>query len=157
MQHVTLCLPINADGAVLLGLKLRGFGQGKVVGVGGKVEPGETLAAAAARELHEEAGLMADPSQLEPVARLTFLFPTFPRWNHLAHVFTVRIWQGAAIASDEVAPQWFAPDALPLDRMWDDGRYWLPRVLAGERLDMTCTYGPDLATVAEVTSREFQA
>ena len=37
MQHVALCLPITADGLGLLGLKKRGFGQGKLVGLGGKL------------------------------------------------------------------------------------------------------------------------
>ena len=39
--------------------------------------------------------------------------------------------------------------ALPFDRMWDDGRHWLPRVLAGERLRATFSYAPDRETVAE--------
>lgn len=158
MKHVTLCLPLNDQKRqVLLGLKQHGFGLGKLVGLGGKVEPGEALAAAAVRELREEAGLLADPNQLQAVARLTFLFPTRPDWDHLMHVFIVRAWRGAPAASDEIAPLWCDVDDLPWERMWDDARYWLPRVLAGERLAMTCTYGPDLATVAEVASGEFQA
>ena len=35
--------------------------------------------------------------------------------------------------------------------MWDDARYWLPRVLAGERLRATFTYAADCETVAEAT------
>jgi hypothetical protein len=31
--------------------------------------------------------------------------------------------------------------------MWDDERYWLPRVLAGERLTVEIIYGLDCATV----------
>ncbi len=151
MQHVTLCFPVTADGFVLLGLKKRGFGQGKLVGLGGKIEPGEALAAAAVRELHEEAGLLAEPGLLEQVARLAFIFPTCPQWDHLMHVFIVREWQGEPSESEEIAPQWQPIDDLPFDRMWDDGRYWLPRVLAGEQLAVTCVYGKDLETVAEVT------
>jgi len=30
--------------------------------------------------------------------------------------------------------------ALPLEQMWDDEGYWLPRVLAGETLAGTITY-----------------
>lgn len=155
MQLVALCFPLTAQGLVLLGWKRRGFGQGKLVGIGGKVEPGEDLAAAAARELREEAGLLADPSRLEPVARLTFLFPTFPAWNHRMHVFVARVWQGEAAASDEIEPQWYALDALPLEHMWDDGRYWLARVLSGERLAMTCIYGADLTAVVEVMTDSY--
>lgn len=150
MQEATLCLPVTADGQVLLGLKRRGFGQGKVVGLGGKIEPGEDLRSAAARELSEEAGLLIDPGRLELAARLTFLFPAYPAWNHLMHVFVARAWQGEITESEEVAPQWYSVSALPLSQMWDDGRLWLPRVLAGERLAITCVYGSDLETVMAV-------
>lgn len=149
MQHVSLCFPVTADGLVLLGLKKRGFGLGKLVGLGGKVELGEDPAAAAARELREEAGLLADPNRLDAVARLTFLFPTQPDWDHHMHVFLARAWRGEPLECDEIQPQWHPIDALPFDRMWDDGRYWLPQALAGQRLAATFVYGDDLATVVD--------
>jgi len=31
--------------------------------------------------------------------------------------------------------------------MWDDAKYWLPRVLAGERLSATFSYAADCETV----------
>lgn len=155
MQQATLCIPVTADDRVLLGLKQRGFGRGKLVGLGGKVEPGEDLRAAAARELREEAGLLADPNRLEYVARLTFIFPTQPAWNHQMHVFIVREWLGEVVGSDEITPQWHPSTALPLSQMWDDGRLWLPRVLAGEGLAMTCVYGSDQETVAAVEWEEL--
>jgi 8-oxo-dGTP diphosphatase len=147
MQRVSLCFPITADGLVLLGIKKRGFGLGKLVGLGGKVEPGEDPAAAATRELREETGLLADPQGLEAVARLTFLFPTRPDWDHHMHVFLVRAWRGEPSEGDEIQPQWHPIDALPLDLMWDDSRTWLPQALAGQRLDAIFVYGEDLETV----------
>ncbi|CAN0403706.1 unnamed protein product, partial [Ectocarpus sp. 8 AP-2014] len=44
---------------ILLGMKKRGFGEGKWNGFGGKVESGESVEEAAKRELMEEAGLTA--------------------------------------------------------------------------------------------------
>jgi 8-oxo-dGTP diphosphatase len=41
-------------------------------------------------------------------------------------------------------------DALPLDEMWDDARYWLPKVLAGERVRVAAVFAPDCATVATI-------
>lgn len=49
----TLVLP-NRGRQYLLGLKKRGFGEGKYNGFGGKVEQGETIRQAAIRELQEE-------------------------------------------------------------------------------------------------------
>ena len=39
---------------VLLGLKKKGFGENYLVGIGGKVEDGETIEEAAKREVAEE-------------------------------------------------------------------------------------------------------
>ena len=44
-----------------------------------------------------------------------------------------------------------AVTALPVDRMWDDGKHWLPRVLVGERLRAVFSYAPDNETVATAT------
>jgi hypothetical protein len=39
---------------------------------------------------------------------------------------------GELTESDEMRPQWFDYEAVPLDLMWLDDQYWLPRLLAGE-------------------------
>jgi 8-oxo-dGTP pyrophosphatase MutT (NUDIX family) len=53
MGDRTLCFLIrgNPPTEILLGFKKAGFGAGKYAGISGKVEPGETTAMAAAREL----------------------------------------------------------------------------------------------------------
>lgn len=150
MKHVTECIVVcEARQQVLLGVKLRGFGQGKVVGYGGKLEPGETVVEAAARELHEETGLHAAPGQLDEVAILTFHFPNRPDWGHVIHVFLVPAWTGEPAGSDEITAEWYDLDFVPYDRMWDDARIWLPRVLAGERLRATFVYADDNETVQD--------
>ena len=63
-------------------------------------------------------------------------------------VFTTAEWTGEAAETREIRPEWFAVADLPLTRMWDDARYWLPRVLAGERLSATFSYAADCETVA---------
>jgi 8-oxo-dGTP diphosphatase len=156
MKIATLCLPIDqARRRVLLGHKQRGFGQGKLVGIGGKVEPGEALPAAAARELREEAGLAVDPAQMEEAAHLTFYFPGYPDWDHRMHVFVAHTWLGEPVSSEEIIPEWQPLDALPYDRMWDDGRLWLPQVLAGQHLIATFVYGEDRQTVVAAAVRSF--
>lgn len=150
MKHVTLCIPISADRRqVLLGVKQRGFGQGKLVGFGGKIEAGETATQAAARELYEESGLRAAPEQLDAVAALSFLFPARADWDHLVHVFLARDWTGEPAGSAEMTAEWHALEAIPYARMWNDARLWLPRVLAGERLHATFIYADDNETVRD--------
>ena len=55
---------------VLLGMKKRGFGVGKWNGFGGKVEPGETVVEAAAREVTEECGYSVKTEDLGCVSTL---------------------------------------------------------------------------------------
>lgn len=85
------------------------------------MEPGETVIAAAARELEEEAGIR--PLDLTHVGELTFNFDDNPQpW--LVHVYRVRAFEGEIVESDEMAPEWFSVDHLPFDRMWADDVHW---------------------------------
>lgn len=47
-----------------------------------------------------------------------------------------------------MAPEWFDAGFPPLDQMWGDHAYWLPRVLAGETLAGTITYDDSCTLVA---------
>jgi 8-oxo-dGTP diphosphatase len=152
VRSTCLCLVLGTrgDGAreVLLGHKKTGIGTGKIVGLGGHVESGETPAEAAAREAKEESGLDVPVTRLAEAAHLTFLFPHQPGWDMDVAVFTTTEWSGQPSESEEVRPEWFGVDALPFARMWDDAPRWLPRVLAGERLRATFSYAADNETVA---------
>jgi 8-oxo-dGTP diphosphatase len=152
LASTCLCLltRTTADGVqqVLLGHKKTGLGTGNIVGLGGHVEPGETPREAAAREAREEAGVWVDPAALLPVAEIVFRFPVRPSWDMEAFVFTSDDWHGEPAESDEITPEWFAVSDLPLTRMWDDARLWLPRALAGEHIRATFSYADDCSTVA---------
>ena len=153
MMRTCLCLiRRRADGGpeVLLGLKKSGFGVGKWVGLGGHIEPGEKPDAAAVREVAEESSLVVAADALQHMASIEFRFPARPSWDQTADVFVTSVYQGEATESDEVAPRWFAEDALPLSLMWDDAKYWLPRVLAGEHVDVRIAFADDCATVASI-------
>ena len=69
-----------------------------------------------------------------------------------ARVFVVRRWLGEPWETEEMQPRWFPVHEVPYGEMWDDARYWLPRALAGEWVDMQFVYGPDNETVVEVTA-----
>jgi 8-oxo-dGTP diphosphatase len=152
LTSTCLCLltRTGADGTseVLLGRKKTGLGTGKIVGLGGHIEPGESAAEAAAREAKEESGIRVTPGSLTLAAHVTFLFPAHPSWDMTTEIFTTADWNGEPAETEEIRPQWFPVTALPFTQMWDDAPHWLPRVLAGERLRATFSYAADNETVA---------
>jgi 8-oxo-dGTP diphosphatase len=152
---VTLCFLLR-DGPggpeVLLGLKQTGFGKGKIVGIGGHVEPGESDAQAVIREVLEETGVVLRVEDLADAGSVHFVFPARPEWNMRTTLFTARTWQGEPAPSDEILPEWFRVDTLPVDRMWQDADHWLPVVLEGRRINVVVTMHTDNESVASSES-----
>ncbi len=151
MREATLCLLVQGEPVeqVLLGFKKRGFGQGKFTGIGGKVEPGERVIAAALRELGEEIGVALSEAQLKPMGVITFHFPAKPAWDQKVHIFLVRNWESAPCEGDEMEPQWFQRDMLPFAQMWQDASYWLPLILANKSICATFIFNNDNETVQD--------
>lgn len=126
---------------ILLGMKKRGFGKGRFNGFGGKVEPGETVAQGAARELEEEAGIVCP--DLARVGQLEFMFEGKPQLLEV-HVYAGSQVTGAIAESEEMAPQWFAIPDIPYAHMWPDDKLWLPTLLhlTGTQQGQPDTPGP---------------
>lgn len=134
MLHTTLVLLRRGD-EVLLGLKKRGFGQGRLNGVGGKLEPGESVEAAAIRETEEEIGVRL--TKMERVATIVFdnlYYKGVPERN-MMHVFFGLEWEGEPVESDEIEPHWTKIADLDYSKMWCDDEHWYPYVLAGKKVE----------------------
>lgn len=135
MRQSTLVFVFNEKNQILLAMKKRGFGVGKWNGAGGKVESGETLVAAAVREVLEETAIQLAPENLVSSALLHFYFSDHPEWNQDVSVFLIHNYSGAFVETDEMRPQWFSLDEIPYHDMWEDDIYWLPRVIDGEKVE----------------------
>ncbi|CAO3652253.1 unnamed protein product [Cunninghamella blakesleeana] len=107
---------------ILLGLKKRGFGKDKFNGFGGKVEPGETILAAAYRELEEEAMIKAE--EMEKVGVNLFTFENDPMALEV-HVYKFTRFTGEPTETEEMRPEWFDYKDIPYEQMWADDKYWL--------------------------------
>jgi 8-oxo-dGTP pyrophosphatase MutT (NUDIX family) len=87
------------------------------------------VAAAAARELQEECGLVA--GELAVGGLITARFrDTADRFE--LHIFRVTRVTGEIRETREMRPQWFAVSEIPYDQMWASDRLWLPLLLAGK-------------------------
>ena len=107
-------------------------------GVGGHVEPGEDIRAAARRELREESGLDVDGLRLRGVIHETGL---------IGHAHVVFLFVGEAVRRELASPEAKRLVWQPLDRIGelplvDDLAELLPRLLrASEPLFVTKSYG----------------
>lgn len=144
MRQDTLIFLLRKENSeILLAMKKRGFGMGKLNGVGGKVEAGETVTAAAVREAKEEIEVSIQESDLRRGGRIHFSFEGKPEWTIECHVFFAEIWQGEPRETEEMAPQWFPLARIPFERMWVDDQFWLPRALSGEIVDAAFHFSSD--------------
>lgn len=133
-KHLTLVM-VHNDTHILLGMKKRGFGEGRWNGFGGKVQTDETVEAAALRELQEEVGMTTDTLQKRGVLRFTFVEK--PDETLVVHLFSTTHFSGEPQESEEMRPQWFTHDAVPYVDMWPDDRFWLPLLLEGKNIQGT--------------------
>lgn len=129
---------IGSDGkgrSVLLGLKRTGFGTGRVVALGGKIDGQESAVDAAVREVAEESGIQLAADGLHDAGRISWSFPEQPGWNMVAFLFTADAGPEDPVTSDEIEPRWYSVEDVPWAAMWKDAPYWIPTLLDGRRVN----------------------
>jgi len=136
-------LLLKRDDEILLAMKKRGFGEGKWNGVGGKLEPGETVTQALVRECREEIGVI--PMNHWQVAELDFIqdAETENPWHMYVYAYLCDEWEREPEESEEMRPQWFNIKDIPYANMWDDDEYWMPMVLSGDKVTGMFTFDAD--------------
>ena len=125
----TLCI-IHQHPKILLGMKKRGFGQGRWNGFGGKLKDGENIKEATKRELFEETGII--PKDLEQMGIVEFEFKGKNKIIEV-HFFRATKFQGQPKETEEMKPGWFHTDKIPYEKMWPDDIYWMPLFLQGKK------------------------
>ena len=119
IKRTVLCFVFERkENKVLMILKKRGQGAGKVNVPGGKLQPGETAEQAAVRETREETGI--EPQSLKLAGQLEFYFPENGNWDNTCTVFTSENFSGRLIPeSEECLAYWENVNKIPLEKMWD--------------------------------------
>jgi len=130
-RKILTLLIIHKDGKVLLGMKKRGFGMGNWNGFGGKVEAGETIEEAAKRELLEEVGITV-PS-IQQLGVLDFCWRGKEQDILEVNIFKATDFSGQPSETEEMKPQWFGVNEIPLEKMWPDDKYWIPLFLENKQ------------------------
>jgi 8-oxo-dGTP diphosphatase len=128
VDRATLLFVIR-EGKILLIEKKRGLGAGKINGPGGRIEPGETAAQGAVREVEEE--LLVTPSTPRHIGDLSFQF--LDGYSIHGDIFRSDTCAGEPRETDEAVPLWTPIDAIPYERMWADDPLWFPFLLSETR------------------------
>ena len=126
-------LYIVKDGKILLGKKLKGFGEGFFNGVGGKFEDGENAEQAMLRETMEEIGVVPKNYSLRAKLIYNEFFKGEPV-QFQTYVFVASDYDGEVVTTEEIEPYWFDMNAIPYKQMFGDDPYWLPDVLEGKKV-----------------------
>ena len=100
-------------------------------GFGGNVEPGETIAAGAKRELEEESGLISRVQEKCGIILITY--ESKPIEIEL-HFFLVTKFAGILKnETKEMFPKWHKIKNISQLQMWGNDKYSLPQFLAGKK------------------------
>ena len=144
--NTTLALILNKN-KVLLGQKKRGFAQGTFNGIGGKQDPGETINEAMIRETQEEIGVTPTGSKL--VGNIDFENINYKgeRVDINLSIFTCDGYKGTIQETDEMIPQWFDKNKLPLDQMLPDDKLWFPFVFDEDFIKGKIVYDDEMNRV----------
>jgi 8-oxo-dGTP diphosphatase len=125
MKLATLCY-LKKDRQTLMIHRIKKANDmhwGKWNGLGGKLEPGETLEACATREIREESGLLA----AAPLLKGLLTFPKFANdEDWYAFVFVVTEFSGVISDSREGVLRWIDDEKLLDLELWEGDRIFLP-------------------------------
>lgn len=135
----TTLLVIIKDKKIMLAMKKRGFGKGKLNGVGGKRQEGEAIYETMIRETMEE--ISVKPVNAKLVGIINFkIFVDGEKTDEKMHIYLANDYEGEITESEEMKPEWFDLDNIPYERMFADDRIWLPEVLKGNLVQAECEF-----------------
>jgi len=151
MVNTTLVVAVDESGEkVLLGRKKLGFGTGKIVSFGGKIELGEKPLDCIQREFQEETSIYLPKTNFKPIGFIEFHFPYHDGWGFKTYVFHVIGLNGQQPRdSGEISSQWYSLNDLPWAEMWEDGQHWLLLAARGKCFKAEFTYGKDGESLTE--------
>ena len=124
---LTTLIYVEKDGQYLMLHRIKkqaDINQGKWIGVGGKVEKGETVEDCARREMLEETGLAAKSLRYRGIV----LFENSLCESEEMHLFTCDDFDGELRDCDEGELKWVDKKEIYKLNLWEGDRYFLERL-----------------------------
>ena len=114
--------------------KKNDMNEGKWMGVGGHIEPGETPGQALVREIKEETNL--DVTSFRYVAKLLFVNDDY---QEIMHLYKVDAVEGEIKECNEGDLRYIPKESIHLLNMWEGDKYFLDR-LDDDYFELTLIY-----------------
>ncbi|MFX0013776.1 MAG: NUDIX domain-containing protein [Promethearchaeota archaeon] len=112
------------------------FHREKYIGIGGRLEPGETPLECILRELKEETGYSLSPEEIKFRGYIYFdeinrnkLTEDLPAFNWLVFLYYVHVTKKNEFINPEGDLHWISVDKIPYERMWAGDRIFTPKLL----------------------------
>ena len=141
MDKTVLCYLHRGDKYLLLyrNKKNNDINEGKWIGIGGHIEPGETKELALKREVKEETGLLINSYKYR--GDLIFINDDY---EEIMYLYTSDDFSGELIECDEGELHWIDKDKILELNLWEGDRTFLPKLLnTDEFIKMTLRYSKD--------------
>lgn len=144
----TTLLFIIKDGKILLARKARGFATGKLNGVGGKREKGETIEQTMIRETQEEICVTPKDYRLVGIIEFFEFDKNQEPEEDIMHIFIANDYEGTPTKSDEMDPAWFDVNNVPYFDMFQDDKLWIPNIINGEKIYGVFNFDKDFKLIS---------
>ena len=137
MDKTVLCYLIKDDSYLMLyrNKKENDMNEGKYLGIGGHIEPGETKEEACKREIKEETGL--DVNRLDYHGFVEFYNDDY---QELIYLFTSDDFSGELIECNEGTLSWVKIDKVLDLNIWEGDKLFLPKLKTNELINMIVVY-----------------
>lgn len=137
MDKTVLCYLIKDDSYLMLyrNKKENDMNEGKYLGIGGHIEPGETKEEACKREIKEETGL--DVNRLDYHGFVEFYNDDY---QEMMYLFTSDDFSGELIECNEGTLLWVKIDKVLDLNIWEGDKLFLPKLKTNELINMIVVY-----------------
>ncbi len=116
--------------------KKNDFHEGKYIGIGGRLEPGETPLECVIREVKEESGYSFSNTDIQFRGYIYFdevnrdkTNEDLPAFNWLVFIYSAFVLEKKSFVNPEGDLRWFFVKDIPYDRMWGGDRIFTPKIL----------------------------